>query len=238
MSSPLDPPAGDKPLRQPWLLTFADLVSLMLTFFVLLFSMSQVEQEAWDNIVRSLEESIHSRRESAVFIPQTRLNILTERQQSSISLDYLTALLRQQLRQVPAGRDLGINLVGDRLILSLPTAGAFQAGSAELSPAATETLRLLGGLLRNIGNAIEVIGHTEPNPYTGRFGNAWSLATARAVATANELRRMGYKQDIPAFGIGGGHFQGLSPRLSESERLALARRVDIIVLSRRGGGRE
>ena len=50
--------ARDRKSAQMWLLTFTDLVSLMLTFFVMLFSMSNVKLDRWDNVIDSLSQSL------------------------------------------------------------------------------------------------------------------------------------------------------------------------------------
>ena len=52
------PPANRTASRQSWMLTFTDLVSLLLTFFVLLFSMSTLEIEKWEAITASLSRSL------------------------------------------------------------------------------------------------------------------------------------------------------------------------------------
>ena len=86
-----------------------------------------------------------------------------------------------------------------------------------------------GGVLRNIGNQIGINGHTDPSPPKGQgYDSNWELSIARAAAVANALRRSGYADDIVAFGYASSRFEEL-PEIAEAERLALARRVDIVI---------
>jgi len=89
--------------------------------------------------------------------------------------------------------------------------------------------------LRNIGNQIEINGHTDPVPATGgEYASNWELSVARAAAVANALRRSGYAEDIIALGFADSRFSQL-PDLPTDQRNALGRRVDIVVLPDAGG---
>ena len=73
---------------QSWMLIFTDLVSLMLTFFVLLFSMSVVKVEAWNNIVSALSQSLKPSERSAQSEAASSFDISTLSMRRAINLDY------------------------------------------------------------------------------------------------------------------------------------------------------
>jgi len=89
---------------------------------------------------------------------------------------------------------------------------------------------VLGGVFRNIGNAIQVNGHTDPAPPDPARGyeTNWELSMARAAAVANAFRQVGYEDAITAFGYADSRYETL-PDVPEPERRRLARRVDVIV---------
>ena len=61
-----------------WLVTFTDLVALMLTFFVMLFSMTNVKVDRWDELTDALSRSLNVVREKTTAIPAAEYNISSE----------------------------------------------------------------------------------------------------------------------------------------------------------------
>lgn len=220
-------PPGQGGTRKAWLVTFADLVSLMLAFFVLLFSMSTIKNDQWQSITESLSKRLNPSTEAA---PVAEANIGGLPQASGLHLNYLATLLETQIELHPALKNTLITGVGDRLVISLPGDLLFEAGDAFLAQNAQTALFEMGAMLRNVANDIVVFGHTDPTPVTGRrFSSNWELSVARAVAVSNELRRAGYTRDIIALGAADSRFDHISDHLPLFRRLELGRRVDIIM---------
>lgn len=121
------------------------------------------------------------------------------------------------------------------LVITLPEAGAFPAGRAELSPEAQRVIRELSGILKSSNGMIRVEGHTDDVPiHTPTFASNWELSTARATQVLQFLVTQG---GIPASRLsasGFGEFHPRVPNTSESAR-AKNRRVDLIVLNASGG---
>ena len=78
-----------------WLVTFADMVSLVLTFFVLLFSMSNVKVDKWENMIDALSQSLNPTRVEVVVTPTARHNIASVFFKRAINLDYLTSIFEE-----------------------------------------------------------------------------------------------------------------------------------------------
>lgn len=218
-----------------WLITFTDLVSLMLTFFVLLFAMSSVKVDKWKNVVDSLSQSLNPALEKQVRQATANFNIGTIFRKRAINLDYLASVLQEHLDNDKLLRDAKMMLLDDRLVVALPGDLLFQPGRAVMTPGARAAMFSLGGIFRNIGNQIGVNGHTDPTPPAGGdYASNWELSVARAAAVANALRHAGYEDDIIAFGYADSRFAQL-PKADEATRRAMARRVDIVVLPTVGG---
>lgn len=67
----------DEPPKAAWMVTFTDLVSLMLTFFVLLFSMSSLQMDEWDAMIDTLTQSLNPGKVSTVAAATAEFNIGT-----------------------------------------------------------------------------------------------------------------------------------------------------------------
>lgn len=215
--------------ERAWLLTFTDLASLMLTFFVLLFSMSNVKVGDWQNIIDSLSRTLRPEPEKVVKAQTATFNIGTIYRRQAIDLNYLTSVIEEGIKGIDALAGTQVMLLEDRLVIALPGDLLFQAGRADMTEGAREAMFVFGGLLRNIGNEIGVNGHTDPTPPAGgAYLSNWELSTARAAAVANALRRAGYEDDIIAFGYADSRYRQL-PAMDEERRRSLARRVDIVI---------
>lgn len=219
------------------MVTFTDLVSLMLTFFVLLFSMSTIKVDEWETIIDSLSQTLNPSRLQSVAAATAQYNISTIFRKRAIDLGYLESIISEGIKKDPILNRSQIILKDERLIVALPGDLLFQPGSAAMTKSAQDALFNLGGVLRNIGNQVGVNGHTDPGPppEAKNYTSNWELSVARAVAVANIIRRSGYEDDVIAFGYADSQYGQLPSSLSVEERGKLARRVDIVVLPTVGG---
>lgn len=219
-----------------WMITFADLVSLMLTFFVLLFSMSNVKMDQWDAMIDTLTQTLNPSKLTTVAAATSKFNVGTIFRKRAINLDYLSTVLEESMAQDTLLSQSQLMMLDDRLVIALPGDLLFSTGRAVMSEDAKSALFTLGSVLRNIGNQIGVNGHTDPRPpgSGSEFTSNWELSLARAAAVANTIRRSGYTDEIFAFGYGASRYDQL-PKIEEEKRLQLARRVDIVIFPTVGG---
>ncbi|NQV83373.1 MAG: OmpA family protein [Rhodospirillales bacterium] len=201
-----------------WLITFTDLVALMLAFFVMLFAMSNVKVSDWQNVINSLSQTLRPTVEKTIPATTSSFNIGTIFRGQAINLDYLASVIGEAIDSHPLLSQGSIVRLEDRLMIVLPGDLLFQPGAAEMTKSGHQALFVLGGVLRNIGNEIGVNGHSGTTPPAdGRYASNWELSTARAASVANTLRQSGYLNDIAAFGY------------ADSRPGLLPRRVEIVV---------
>ncbi len=218
-----------------WMLTFTDLVSLMMTFFVMLFAMSNVKLDQWEKIVDSLSQTLNPVPEDTIKKPTATFNIGTLFRRRAVDLDYLASVMQETFSADPVLKDVVMSRLEDRLVIALPGDLLFDAGQALLSERAKRAMFSLGGMLQNIGNGIVVSGHTDPAPPTGgNFTSNWELSVARAAAVANAIRRAGYSEEIVALGFASSRYNDL-PALPDEQRNRLARRVYLMIMPTSGG---
>ena len=200
-------PGGPAPhaaaAKSIWLISFTDLMCLMLAFFVLAFSMSEPVRERWRALASSFTARQIEGRSGAVF----NISMLSPR--SPINLDYLGTLLGGQFSRDPDLKAVEAVRQDDRVVIGLPDALLFEPGQAAFSERGGRALFLLGGVLGRISNRIEVLGlaEVEAVPAEGER-DPWELSLSRAVAVGAALHQAGYQRHLAVRATGlapGGH---------------------------------
>ncbi len=223
------PGAAGRRAGTAWLLTFTDLVALMLTFFVMLFAMSKVEHRKWQNLSDALSDTLTTVHGPPAELPSQQLDIESAEAVAATDLDYLAALLQGNMAGDPLLEGAVLWRLEDRIVVALPGELLFSVGSTELAPPGRAALTALGGLLRHVTNRLEVTAYADPRPPGGGFASNWELSLARAIGVARLLEQAGAPGPIVARGLGDGRFAALSPRLGAERRLALGRRIELVV---------
>jgi chemotaxis protein MotB len=217
--------------RQAWMVTFVDLVCLTLTFFVMLFAMSNVKLDQWRSMVDALSQTLNPSLDRTKAPATVPFNIGAIFRRQSVNLDYLAAILKETVASDPVLEKSQFMRLGDRLIIALAGDRLFEPGRAALTARASEAVFTLGGVLRNIGNQIGVSGHADPlPPGVDAYPSHWELSLARAAAVANLLARAGYPETVLVFGHADTRYRHLPTALSDEQRRALGQRIEIVIL--------
>lgn len=232
---------GQKKRGSLWLITFTDVMALMLTFFVLLYAMSVPKEEDWDDMTRGINNQF-SKTYSAPFNrgPLDEINIDKIDFSKAQSLSYLNSILSNVVLKDERLKGLVLIPQQDNLIISVPEGLLFESGRADVSDEGKQILFSLGNTLSRIRNRIEVIGHTDPRliqSVESVFASNWELSLARAGAVASALGQAGYEKPMIIRGLSSARYDDLSDDMPEEERLSLARRVDIVVMNDDGSSR-
>ncbi|MFN3076223.1 MAG: flagellar motor protein MotB [Alphaproteobacteria bacterium] len=213
-----------------WMVSFADLISLLLTFFVLMFSMSELPADRWRSLTDVGPGRLNPAGEGIAAPRPAEFNLGWSFRRQAMDLDYLARVLEKTIADDPRLGDVRLRQAGNQLVVSLPADFLFQDGGATMTATAREAVRRIGFLLRNLSNKIGVMGYTEPTLASGgNFSSSWEMAIARAGDVANALHQDGYESNIVAYGNGDGSPQRGETRAG-AERSALARGVDILIL--------
>jgi chemotaxis protein MotB len=186
-------PKVDEGGTPPWLITFADLVSLMLVFFVMLFAMSSLEREQWRQILGrdpvpqlvEVPEPLESER-----------SLQRAQVEAARDPDYLLSLFKTKLESEPLLKDLPMRSLGDRVVLSI-SADRLAADLAAGSPGGPDSLiHALGGALQTLPNQIVVDGFAPADAKD----NAWRTALRLAYFVASGLEASGVDGPVLARG--------------------------------------
>ncbi len=227
-------PSPRGPQRPAWLVSFADLIALLLAFFVLLYSMQRVEQGKWEALIQSLSSTLQPSPVIEEPEPSADLNVESLKRPSAINLAYLEVLLRSRKSKEVALSGILLRRRVDRLVIMVPSDLLFEPGQATPVAAARARLSALASVLRNISNRIDIYGHTDPSPVrSGRYRSNRELSIARAVAVADQLRAFGYRRPVAALGFADTRFGDVASVETRARRFEYARRVDIVVRATR-----
>lgn len=221
--------------RPAWLVTFADLVALLITFFVMMFATQKVDIGKWESLVDTLSYRLNPNQTILIARPSADRNAERLSRERAVDLDYLETVVRDKTTTEPELAGLELSRREDRLIVTLPAELLFLPGKADTVPAARQILFVLAGVLGTIGNRIDVVGHADPTPIdNSHFTSNWQLSIARAVAVSNELRRAGYHRELSPSGFGASAFREIPAHLTAARKKTAARRVDVVIWPTRG----
>ncbi|MBF0423682.1 MAG: flagellar motor protein MotB [Magnetococcales bacterium] len=174
-----------------WLLTFGDLMSLLLTFFILLVSMSTVDKTRFKEAAGSLRDAFGVQRVELInALPSGEDIISMEFQQ-----DLILVRLKEKLEVLLAkNSDQGeAELLETEAGFLIPLAGdaLFQPESHVLRPEAKSLLLQIANLVSDTPNLIRVEGHTSIQPPPRKYANNWELSAAEAAAIVQFLATEG-----------------------------------------------
>ena len=231
---------GSKENSMPWLVTFTDIMGLMLTFFVMMFSISVPEQEKFSEMMASLNSQLNPFYGQAQKAgPEEALDISKIKLHTALDLGYLKLLINSAIEKDPVlVSDVTLTQQGDTMVMALPRALSFDSGQAVLKDGAAKPLFSLGGVFSRMKNKIDLVGHADPkavNPAeAGNYASGWELSLSRAAAVSASLDRVGYTEPVTIRGASDGGYGDLNEIVDQNERLELSRRVDIVIMNHDG----
>ncbi len=236
-------PIPTPPVRiegQPaWLVTYADLVSLLLCFFVMFYAMSTIEVGKWRQIARGLaaDRPVATGATVGIIGPPVRTvvrGLTGSDARPGAEVEYLAVVIGRRIDDEAALAQAIVTRLEDRLVISLPGDLLFSDRGITLDPRGRAAAAALGAVLGNLRNQVDVQGHADAMAGRSASDRAavaanWEVSLARAIAVAEELKRGGYGREMAILGLADTRHADLSAHLSEAERRRLARRVDVIV---------
>ena len=243
-------PIEDDPDLIRWAVSWADFLTLLFAFFVVMYGISSVNQEKYRQLAESLSEIFNSDQFSGGLESQETVfdggaGILPGGQSviqaPATFIDVDDAEATQALRELEARLtadldgvfDAGlVEISGERLWIAIEIRSAllFEAGDVIPAIEADPLIRRIADQLRGLSNPIHVEGYTDNTPVSGqRFPSNWELSAARAAAVVRMLEMNGVNSERMAAVGFGEHKPAYSNRTEEGQRLN--RRI-IIVLSR------
>lgn len=200
-----------------WLTTWADMMSVLLTFFIVLQAFSTISERKFSLAVESIRQAF------SIPLPMTSPGVPSFRPDDTT----LEELERSIAREDVAG--VSVEDYGDRLILTVDSELLFRIGDAELTPEGRAMIERVAGTLKGSDGQIRIEGHTcNLHPGAGsRYENNWWLSSARALTVLETLEAGGVaSRRLTA--AGRGEYDPIAPNDAEDNRRR-NRRVEFII---------
>ena len=222
-----------------WLLTYSDMITLLLLFFIVLYTISSLNVGKFKEISSALSAVFNGGNFGMLFdrsdAGTANLSFPVNKQPAQVSqthnqtylytrtISELNLYVKQHLVRVVSNQS-GVTI-------SLPADTEFASGSAKIDPTYYPVLEHVATLLASIPNQIRIEGNSDNVPVggAGRYSSNCQLASARAVNTLLTLREYG----VPQSRMSAISYGSTRPLLSNDtpEGRAYNRRVDVVIVA-------
>ncbi|HLK17914.1 MAG TPA: flagellar motor protein MotB [Bryobacteraceae bacterium] len=241
--------------HERWLVSYADFITLLFAFFVVMFATSQVDKNKAQAVSDSVKEALEGKSFNSVVKVilggavdhkgqgnaqkmgpggDKRITKPNEKPspvavELSPSLDVLT---KQLAPEIKAGK-IQISMVPRGLAISFTQAALFPSGEDEIAKDTFSSIRTIAEAMQKIPNPARMEGHTDAVPiHNSRFRSNWELSAARSIALLEALKTFGVDKDRLSI-AGYADTNPLEANDTEAGR-AKNRRVDVIILNETG----
>ncbi|HEU5038089.1 MAG TPA: flagellar motor protein MotB [Nocardioides sp.] len=244
--------------HERWLVTYADMLTLLMVLFIVMFAMSQVDEAKFNALRSGLAEGfgasssfmagsdsflqdqpeetspevVSSQDFRSPMDPTPQQAVLEEAARENSRLEAIRKQVAEVLRRHGLSDDVRMSVDDRGLVISLVSRHVvFQADVAELSPRGQRVVDVLAPVLRRIPDDLRVDGHTNQVKVHPKFyATDWDLSAARAVTVLRRLDEVGGVPERRLSVAAFGHEKPLvDPRKAGSQQVN--KRVDIVVLS-------
>lgn len=202
-----------------WLVTYLDMMTLLLTWFVVMLAYSTFQPDRFSRLKQETAEHAAAPEAAPARKPDPAANDPAAK---------LAQRLAQQLQQAGLTDAVKMEIEDRRLTLQLQERILFTSGRADLNEQGAHVLERLAPTFMAPGQMISVEGHTDNIPIsTGMFPSNWELSVARASRVVRFLAERG----VPANrlrAIGYGDTRPMADNVSDEGRAA-NRRVSIVI---------
>jgi chemotaxis protein MotB len=236
----------EHPNHERWLVSYADFITLLFAFFVVMFATAQSDHNKASRVSESVRKALEEGQVKAVMAAllgnrndrgrDSAMPQVSEapRQAAPGDLTGTLEALRRALKLESEKGQLRITLEARGLVISLREAAFFSSGDDVVSPGAYASIGKIADAIRGLPNLVRLEGHTDSVPiHNSRFRNNWGLSAARSVAMLELLEsRFG----LPAGRLAvAGYAETIPVESNETaEGRAHNRRVDIVILNESG----
>ena len=218
-----------------WVVTFGDLMSLLLCFFVLLLSFSEMDRQKYKQVAGSLKQAFGVQRQTKVMeMPKGMKMIAIDFDQEVIATriketigEQIDEMMSSQLEEL---RDqIALEEGDNQVIIRLMGESTFDSGKAEIRPQLKPLLKTIAKTLEDAPGDIVIAGHTDNVPIRqGLYETNLRLSSARAAAVAEFLMANSHINPKRISTMGFGEYRPIDTNKTAAGRQR-NRRVEIII---------
>jgi len=244
-------PHAEHENHERWLVSYADFITLLFAFFVVMFATSQTDkakaQAVSDSVKAALENGgikavVHEilggtvddtgKGNAQMRGPGGAQRQDKEPKQNTVAelLPSMQLLNKELETEIKAGK-IQVHLEPRGLVVSLQQAAFFPSGGDGIAPETYPTIQKLADLMNKLKNPVRLEGHTDSIPiHTDRFPSNWELSAARAIAMM-KLLTTDFNMPKERFAVAGYAETAPIDTNDTAEGRSRNRRVDIVILN-------
>ncbi len=217
---PDEPPAG----LPGWLATYSDMVTLLLTFFVMLMAMASFDDPAKVSaVVESIQMAFGVNGFDEALLGSMDAEALSEAIRREVSVQPVYAKVRQAMSAHVSDELVSISQQENEVRLRLDDRVFFRPGSTTLHPSAFAIVSDLAKIVAEFESELVVEGHSDAS---GNEQQNWELSALRAVAVVQAMRIRG---PVPGERLTAASFGSHRPSSLFSEDEAWNRRIEFVI---------
>lgn len=216
-----------------WIVSYADFVTLLFAFFVVLFATANANQDkaraVSDAIKAALDQS--PRATVAQAIRAQEQNTRPKPPAFADELLPTLTLLQSELKDEIRKGEVDLRMESRGLTVSFKQAALFDSGEAILKDSSVIAMQKVAGAILHIPNQIRLEGHTDNIPiHNQHFNSNWELSSSRSIAV---LQMLTQKFNVPVHRLEVSGYGDVAPIASNDseEGRTKNRRVDVVILS-------
>jgi chemotaxis protein MotB len=219
----------DKENLERWLLTYADLITLLLAFFVMLYVFSKQDTRKYDAMTMQLKAIFSGGAGVVVEGGRTGSQSIEGASEGTSDIQIRRELEKQIKAEV---QENNISVITDErgIVIRIMDKAFYDTGKADLKEKARATLDKIAPVIKGLPNEIRIEGHTDNVPIsTYEFKSNWELSVRRATEVVRYLVERGGISPKRISAAGYAEYRPVAENDSEENR-ALNRRIEIIVV--------
>lgn len=219
-----------------WMVTFGDLMALLLCFFVLLLSFSETDRAKYKDVAGSLEKAFGVQRETPAWDSPKGQSMIARNFDKEFKIitrdkEIVSKKLEQELQEKFHSKVSGIKveIEGQKVTIRLMGETTFQSGKAQIREQMIPFLKKVGDFLKIAEGDIIVAGHTDNMPVKGApYYNNLRLSLARSASVAEFFITARYTPPEKIVTMGFGEYRPTDTNETKTGR-GKNRRVEIIL---------
>lgn len=230
--------------HERWLVSYADFITLLFAFFVVMYSVSAVNEGKFRTVSESIKAALNP-----FPAPPTSMQpfVMGDNKPASVNPPLLDAkepvirrirdIVKSMLQTSQADRAPIVEDRAGELVLTIPDAVLFKSGEASLLPEALPFLKALADVLVELNKQVRVEGHADNVPIrTVQFPSNWELSATRAVMIVRVLSELYGVPSYTLSAVGYADARPVTDNLTPEHR-AMNRRVEIAILKQKDARR-
>lgn len=231
-------PHAKGPGHERWLVSYADLLTLLFAFFVVMYAVGHSDVTQVHRLTQAIMAAFS---ELGMFQPAQMENQLKplmsvgyqarQDREDAVALASLRERMQTEMAPLIHNHMVSMDLTREGLVIRVEESGFFDSGSDQLRPEALPVLQEIADQLRPLPNDIRVEGHTDNVPiHTALFDSNWQLSSMRAALIAELLTTRFTIEPSRVSAAGFAEFRPVADNGTPEGRQQ-NRRVDVVVIS-------